>query len=342
MKIRYWTVFLVIFMFFSCKKENRWKIEKPKEEVHLNFENFSKDFFDLNQSLESLQKKYFFFFDYSVSDATWEEQRKNKLELDVYNSTKEVFKNEDYKEEINTLFTYYKHYFPNVLMPTVYTYSSGLLNIHEPIVFGSKEGILAIALDGFLGETNKWYVQERVYPYLVKNMNPGNIAPKIVQAIGQEIIPFDPRNQSFIELMVDEGKKLVLADALLPNTSDELKIGYTSDELSWAKINEGQIWNYFVEQNLIFNSERANKERFLDSAPFSKFQNEVETESPGRIGAWIGWQICRKFMNENPKVSLEEFFMMSGQEIFKESKYKPKKEEGGYMRPVNTEQDDEE
>lgn len=340
MKIRHYTAFLVIFMLVSCKKGNRWQIEKPKEEIKLVFENFSNDFFDPKQPLESLQKKYYFFFDYSVSDATWEKQRKNQLELAVYKSTMEVFKDEKYKEELNNLFTYYKHYFPEALLPTVYTYSSGLLNIYEPVVYGSNEGILAIALDGFLGSDSKWYAQEGVYPYLSKRMTPEDIAPKVARSIGSEIVPLNPRDLSFINLMIDEGKKLILADALLPNTSDELKIGYTQDELEWVKANEGHIWNYFVEQNLIFNSDKSNKERFLEPAPFSKFHNEIETFSPGQVGVWIGWQICRKFMNENPKISLQEFFSMGGQEIFKDSKYKPKKEGNTYTSPQKSVDDE--
>ena len=59
-------------------------------------------------------------------------------------------------------------------------------------------------------------------------------------------------------------------------------------------------------------------------SPFSKFNNEIEQESPGRIGAWIGWQIIRQYIKENPKVELKTLLEdMDGQKIFKDSKYKP-------------------
>src|SRR5690606_1885148 len=129
------------------------------------------------------------------------------------------------------------YYFPKEITPQIYTYSSGMQNIYTPVIYGSKEGMLFIALDGFLGSNSEWYKKERVYPYMAKNMNPEDLPSAVVQAIGLEIVPFNPRQQTFIDLMVDEGKKLVLADALLPNTSDELKIGYTKEELDWAKSN---------------------------------------------------------------------------------------------------------
>jgi uncharacterized protein YjaZ len=59
-------------------------------------------------------------------------------------------------------------------------------------------------------------------------------------------------------------------------------------------------------------------------APFSKFYLEIDNESPGRVGQWIGWQIVRSFM-ENNKVSMQEMIKMDAKELFEKSKYKPKK-----------------
>lgn len=326
MKTTYWIAIVLGLMIFSCKKENRWEKEELKQEtVKLKFTDLSQQFFDLNNPLASLQMKYPFFFDNSTPNDVWEAQRTDSLELAVYNSTQKTFADQKYKNELERLFAYYKSYFPKELTPEVFTYSSGLLNLQEPVLFGRKEGMLFIALDGFLGADSKWYKEARVYPYQSKNMNPENLVPTVVQAIGREIVPFDPRQQTFIDLMVTEGKKMMLADALIPNSTDELKMGYTKEELAWAVANEGQIWNYFVEQNLIFNSDQSNRERFLNPGPYSKFQNEIETQSPGRIGVWMGWQICRKYMNENQDVSLEKFIQTDPQLIFKESNYKPKK-----------------
>jgi uncharacterized protein YjaZ len=65
--------------------------------------------------------------------------------------------------------------------------------------------------------------------------------------------------------------------------------------------------------------------RFINLAPFSKFYLEIDNESPGRIGTWIGWQIVRSFMTNN-EVSLQQMLKMDAKELFDKSKYKPKKE----------------
>lgn len=323
----------------SCGKENRWEIELPEEKVELKFTDISKDFFDQNIPLTELKSSYPFFFDDS-KDEIWEEQRKDTLENTIYNSVNKVFVKASYKDELQKLFSYYKYYFPNEALPDIYTYSSGLQRIYNPVIFSRKERGLFIAMDGFLGSNSQWYQQERVYPYLADNMNLQNIAPKVVEAIGLEIVPFNPRQQSFIDIMVDEGKKLILADALLPETSDALKIGYSPKHLQWAIANEGDTWNYFVEQNMVFDTDKSYRERFINPAPFSKFLNEIETDSPGRIGAWVGWQICRKYLDENPDVTLEQFINEDTQLIFKESKYKPKKGEGNYAQTKQSSNDE--
>lgn len=341
MKTTYWIGVLIVLLTISCKKEKQWDIKLDNEKVDLAFVNISDDFFDETVSLNELYAKYPFFFDDSADEEDWIDRRKDSLELAVYASTQKLFaENSTYKEELEKLFARYQYFFPNQRLPIIYTYSSGLQNIYEPILYGSREGGLFIALDGFLGSESQWYGMMGVFPYLSDGMNPENLVPKVVQSIGREIVPFNPRQQDLIDLMIDEGKKLIVADALVPDCPDELKIGYSKVHYEWAKNNEGGIWNYFVEHNMLFETDRSYRERFLDSAPFSKFLNEIELDSPGRIGAWMGWQICRSYLKHNPNISLEEFIYLDNRELFKESKYKPKKPDGDYT-PLRSEPLDE-
>ncbi len=340
MKTNYWMLIFASFLVISCGKDNRWDVELPQEKVELKITDISKDFFNTSVGLNTLQSRYPFFFDNSVDNSVWEAQRRDTLEVAVFDSVQKKFTKSTYQDDLKSLFAYYKYYFPKELIPQIYTYSSGLQNVYEPIIYGRKEGMLFIAMDGFLGSKSSFYQKERIYPYMAKTMNPHDIAPTVVQAIGREIVPFNPRQQTFVDLMVDEGKKLILADALLPKTSDELKIGYSKEQLDWAIANEGDIWNYFIEQNMIFSNDKTYRERFLQPGPFSKFLNEIETESPGRIGAWIGWQICRKYLDENPDLTLEQFIQQDTQLIFKESKYKPKKGDGNYSQSETASKDE--
>ncbi|MDQ4140161.1 MAG: gliding motility lipoprotein GldB, partial [Bacteroidota bacterium] len=53
---------------------------------------------------------------------------------------------------------------------------------------------------------------------------------------------------------------------------------------------------------------------------------EIDAKCPGRIGRWVGWQIVRIYMEENPDVTLQQLMAeKDAQKIFNESHYKPKR-----------------
>ena len=125
--------------------------------------------------------------------------------------------------------------------------------------------------------------------------------------------------------MIDTGKGLYLKDALLEEEyTDAEKMGYTKEQLQWCQENESYIWRYFIDGQLLYDDDQKLIPRFISPAPFSKFYLEIDNESPGRVGAWLGWQIVRSFMKNN-EVSLPQLMQLSAKEIFEKSNYKPKK-----------------
>jgi uncharacterized protein YjaZ len=124
--------------------------------------------------------------------------------------------------------------------------------------------------------------------------------------------------------MIYAGKELYIKDLLLPEYSDADKMGYKPEQITWCQENESYMWRYFIEKKLLYDTDQKLIPRFINPAPFSKFYLEIDNESPGRVGSWIGWQIVRSFM-ENNEVSLEQLLQMDAKEIFERSKYKPKK-----------------
>ena len=111
---------------------------------------------------------------------------------------------------------------------------------------------------------------------------------------------------------------------MIPFVSEHDKIGYTEDQLNWAQENEWFIWNYFIGKELLYDTNAKIPSRFINPAPFSKFYLEqVDNESPGRIGQFIGWQIVKSYMDNNT-VSIKSLLTAEPLEIFNNSKYKPK------------------
>ena len=114
-------------------------------------------------------------------------------------------------------------------------------------------------------------------------------------------------------------------DIILPHKNDPIKIGYTNDEYKWANENELFIWQYIIEKQLLYSNNETLEARFLYPAPFSKFYLEIDNDSPGRIGQWVGWQIVKSYAKRYPEIGLEEILKLSAEELFIKSKYKPKK-----------------
>ena len=131
-------------------------------------------------------------------------------------------------------------------------------------------------------------------------------------------------DKTLLSQMVYAGKELYLKDVLLPEHTDADKIGYTPEQIKWCQENEGYMWRYFIEEKLLYNADSKLPNRFINVAPFSKFYLEIDNESPGRVGTWVGWQIVRSFMKNN-EVSLPQLLQMDATEIFNKSKYKPQK-----------------
>ena len=58
----------------------------------------------------------------------------------------------------------------------------------------------------------------------------------------------------------------------------------------------------------------------MDDAPYTA---TISTDSPGRLGAWIGWQIVKAYA-ENTGASFDEIITeVNMQTILKQSKYNP-------------------
>ena len=91
-----------------------------------------------------------------------------------------------------------------------------------------------------------------------------------------------------------------------------------------AGISSGPIWRYFVERELLYDTDPKLLTRFINPAPFSKFDLELDSESPGCLGQYIGWQIVNAYMKNND-VTLQQMLSTKAEDIFKNSKFKPRK-----------------
>lgn len=316
------SVFIVSIM-NSCKKdpENPWNIEIKNPVSKVEVTDISKELYDLNIPLESFKQKYPW-FQGTVPDEDFAKRRADANEAKIYREAISKIDVPKLNTELANLFSHIKYYYPQFKEPKVFLYSSGLQGIMEPIFYQPEQNMLFIDISAFMGENNPNY--NGLENYFQKSMNPANILPKTSQTFAEFFVAKSFDHQKFIDELIYQGKLMTLQDAFLPDFPDNLKMNYTQDQYEWAKANEVNIWNYFVENNLIFSDDSRLIERFIKPGPFSKFYTEIDNESSPQIGIFEGWQICRKFFQENPKTKLQDFLKMNATEIFNQSNYKPK------------------
>lgn len=328
--IKYLLVFLLII---GCSKKGndknknkRWDVDISGIGANVEVIDISKDFYNMQMPVSEFRKKYPFYLDPDFPDAQYEKQRKDTTELNIYNQIKGKIDNQKIKQELTTMFRYIKYYYPDFKEPKVFLYSSFIQDYLAPVTYIPDHNYLFIAVDCFLGYGNKYYDMMRIDRYLQVSMAHGYLPSKVAKVLINEKswIPKELTTQSFVSQMIYQGKILILEDAFLPKVKDLYKIGYTQEQINWAESNEFEIWNFFIQNNYIFSDDTSLADRFLSVAPFSKFYTEVDAKSPGQIGCWVGWQICRKYFEENPKTTLQDFIKNPNhEEIFAKSKYKP-------------------
>jgi gliding motility-associated lipoprotein GldB len=312
-------LFAVTIAFVSCDKKT--KVEKAVEKipVELKVERFDKLFFETSpKDLDKLKNQFPFFFPKETPNSVWLEKMQNLQWRELYTEVQKKYSNfEPVKKELTTLFQHLKYYFPETKTPKVITVISEM-DYNNKVIYA--DSLVIISLELYLGKGHKFYQFPK---YLKQNFEQKQILPDVVSSFStQKIAPITDKN--LLGQMIYFGKQLYLKDLLLPDYTDADKMGYTPEQIKWCEENEGYMWRFFLENQMLYSDDQKLNNRFINPAPFSKFYLEIDNESPGRVGAWIGWQMVRSFMKNN-EVPLQEMLKMSAKELFEKSKYKPKK-----------------
>ncbi len=311
---------IILLVVIACNSKSDTEKEIAEIPVDIELVRFDKVFGQATLAdLPNLKRTYPQFFPKQFHDSIWEGRLTDTLQRQLNEAVVEVFPKEGELEDgLTDLFKHIRYYYPNFFVPKVYTITSDV-DYRTKVI--AQDSLLVIELDTYLGADHPFY--ERIPLYIVKNMTPDAILSDVATAYSKRYISV-PRQRSFLAQMLYFGKELYLKDLWLPSLEDAEKIGYTEEEYAWSQANEEEIWRYFVENELLYSTDAKLPSRFISPAPFSKFNLELDNESPGMIGRYIGWQIVKSFM-ENNDISLQELMLMEPEELFRKSKYKPKR-----------------
>jgi len=332
--------FLVCVLLSSCKRKD--KIDVSGINLNVKIERFDHDFDGLKtgnypSKTAQLQQHYgAFYTDFierilnagSVNDTVYYANLRRVFAAKSYEDLKHevdsIYPNLDKQEaELTDAFKHIKYYYPQIKLPHVYAYFSG---------FQAQTSIgnhyFGIGLDLFLGKGSKFYpaLIETFPHYISRRFTPDNMVPRVIESLAREDMfeEQDADDKSLLSRMIYNGKIMYFMDQVQPDVADSTKIGYTNEQLKWCKDNEPNIWGYFLEDNLLYETDYQKIQKYLTEAPFTPGLGDHNNSAP-KLAVWMGWQIVKQYMDKNPKVSLPQLMAdHDEQKILGQSHYRPK------------------
>ncbi len=327
-----------VIALFSCKnKKNIPDVSNIK--VEITVKRFEKDFFSIDTtrteaSINKLQQQYGtfvndYFYNILSIPAVPDSVIKNlKLFIHdykpVFDSAEQQFSSFDKEQkEIERGLQFTKYYFPKYQLPKQIITFIGPFEGYSNVL---TESGIAVGLQLYLGKNFSAYQTDffkEIYPdYQSRKFEKAYIPVSSLTNIINDIYPQPSGTKTLIEQMVEEGKRMYVLDHLLPETEDTLKTGYTAAQLKGCYDNEATIWNYFIENNLLYTNDPSQIRDYTNEAPRTEALGQ---NSPGNIGLFVGWQIVKKWMKaKGDAVSMQELLQTEAKQIFTEAKYKPR------------------
>ncbi|WP_430410025.1 gliding motility lipoprotein GldB [Kordia sp.] len=304
----------------GCAKEKPLEKEIAAIPIDLNISRFDQVFLGATPSdLPKLKEVYPMFFPSSIPDSTWIYTMRDPLQKELKQEIDATFNDfSSVQQDVKSVLQHIVYYFPEYDAPNVFTVTTE--DYRKKVIL--HEDMILIALNTYLGAAHKYY--EGIQQFIVHNFEKEMIPVDIANEFAYSQIATTRRDRTFLGKIMYHGKAQYVKSLLVPNASEALQFGYTEAQMTWARENEAQIWTYFIEKELLFSTDNKLDARFINMAPFSKFYLELDNDSPGGIGCYIGYQIVTAYMKNND-VSLQELLSKSGEEIYNNSKYKPKK-----------------
>lgn len=222
----------------------------------------------------------------------------------------------DVRQELENAYKHLKHYYPAAPVPQVKTFVSGMM---APDLYVS-DSLVVLGIDYFAGKEASYRPQQPAY--ILKRYEKPFMVPAVMLQVSAKYNKTHEQDRSMLTQMIDFGKSFYFTQRMMPCTPDSLIIGYTDQQIADVHYNEGKIWAHLVEKGLLYETSHFKVNKYIGERPNIP---EIGKKCPGRIATWVGWQIVRKYMAENPQVTLQQLMKeTNAQKIFQLSKYKPR------------------
>ena len=312
----YFLLLFILVSLFGCK-ENKFDVDVSDVNVDLEIYRFDEHLFtttsdDIYYEIPKMQETYgdfFLIYNSQIIGVGFPEQKEYFSNLfnfmnycdqaKLYSEVVAVFphNNTFIEDKLTFAFKHYKFYFPNKKIPKIITCISGF-NVS---VFTGTDYI-GISLDKYLGASFDGY-KDMFENYLTRRMHKEMLPVDVMKSLSIAEFPYNDSLNTVLTSSIYEGRIQYFLDAMLPETNDSLKWGYTNEQLGWANKYEKKIWDFMVDDKLLFSNKTMDITTFTGESPFT---TPLNNNSAPRAGSFIGYKIVQSYMKNNPEISLSD------------------------------------
>jgi hypothetical protein len=338
-------------IFFVSCKNNKNIPDVSQIKVNLETKRYEQDFFSMDTinvaaSISNLLKKYPGFTPDFIENILGldmdslllpgnSQGSAVRMFIHDYRAVKDssdlLYKNFDNEtSDIKKALQFVKYYFPQYKLPQSVITFIGPINANFETSFGVQGDILTtegfgIGLQLHLGKNYSLYKsiqgQEQYPDYLANNFDEQHITVNCMRNIVDDLYPDRTNGKALIEQMVEKGKRMYLLTKFLPNTAEYICFGYTEKQLKDSYTNEATIWDFFLNNDLLHNSDANIVKNYIGESPKTQ---ELGEDAPGNIGTFTGLQIVKKYLEKFPETTLPQLIRIDANEIYNKAKYKPR------------------
>ena len=278
---------------------------------------FEKEFYSSKDGeLDALINKYPYLFPNQFSDSVWLNKKNDSIELELYRKSSQVFSDFNFNsKKLKTIFSKAKSLEAFKYPTIVSLINKG--NFEDRVIYA--DSLLFVSLNFYLGSS--YY--NNVPNYISERMEISHISNDIAYKISEKFVN-NLEDRTLLSNMITHGKILYINKLINASEEDWIIFNTTKEKLVWAIENEFEIWSYFVEKELFYDTDLDLRSRFMSPAPYSKFNLDIDKKSPGGIGRWLGFKLVNSYMNHN-QITVDQLLNIDHYTIFKNSKYKPPK-----------------
>ncbi|MFM2395264.1 MAG: hypothetical protein RLZZ546_3247 [Bacteroidota bacterium] len=338
-------LFVLFIIFQSCKND---KSDTAPNVDHIsskvNLIRFDKILFEIDtlnfeKSIEKIKNQYPAFYALyfnQVLPLAADTSINFRKAVSLFNGNAQIQKLRDttwqvignlnkYEQELNQSIKYLKYYMPEYKDPNIYTFISEFGFQKFIFADGDRDGI-GIGLEFFLGETYPYKNLDPTNPafsdYLTRTFNKDHITSKTMETIVSDLVG-EPMSNKLIDQMIHNGKKLFILEKILPFIHDSVIYEYTPAQLKWVNENEVQMWSFFGEKNLFYETNIQKINKYINPSPHSP---DMPIEAPGKTANYLGKRIIESYIKKFPNTTWSQLLQIKdGDKILKLSQYKPKR-----------------